>query len=120
MATSAPFVMGILEGTAYSCTVGRWDQKLRIDYPCGSGGTAGSLSKLVIANRQDCCQARIQHVKVCFLGAFGQQDRPCYIFSTVENVYTLTGVEGGGGREGGRQDAPHPAHHRKICTRLRC
>jgi hypothetical protein len=60
---------------------------LRIGYPCTSG--ASSLSRVLVVNRQDCCQDRVQSFQVEFVNRAGVTDRPVYYFTEVISNYTI-------------------------------
>jgi hypothetical protein len=65
-----------------------WDPTLTVTYPCPSGQT--SLSRVVVVNRQDCCQQSIVGYRMDFLNAAGRQDRASYRFANAISSYTIT------------------------------
>lgn len=61
---------------------------LRVWYPCPSGTT--SVSRVVVTQRQDCCQGSILGFQINFLDASGRIDRPSYFFKQVQAQYDIT------------------------------
>jgi hypothetical protein len=51
--------------------------------------------QVVVANRQDCCQDRIDYLSLSFMNASGGQDRANYPFAGSLLSYTITGRQGG-------------------------
>lgn len=67
---------------------GDGNPRLRVWYPCPSGTT--SVSRVVVVQRQDCCQERILGFQLNFLDAYGKMDRPSYFFTQVLAEYDIT------------------------------
>ncbi len=60
--------------------------------PAGTGPSGRtSLSKVVVVNRQNCCQQRINSFGLDFVNAAGAVDRfPTYAFAGSQMSYTIT------------------------------
>ncbi len=69
---------------------------LRAYYPCGSGAT--ELARVVVQNRQDCCQDRLTQFTLDFLNAARVADRPSYAFSVAQASYTVRNLAEGAAR----------------------
>jgi hypothetical protein len=61
--------------------------RLRVWYPCPSGTT--SVSRVVVVQREDCCQDRLLGFQLNFLNAYGRVDRPSYFFTQVQAQYDI-------------------------------
>jgi hypothetical protein len=60
---------------------------LRISYPCASGAT--SLSRVVVVNRETCCQERITYFTMDFVNAASRRDAASYEFVTSQPSYVI-------------------------------
>lgn len=63
---------------------------LRVYYPCGSGPT--SLSRVLVLNRQDCCQERLTAYTLDFVNALGALDRASYKFNETRLTFNITAL----------------------------
>lgn len=60
---------------------------LRIDYNCVGGST--SLSRVLVINRDGCCQERIMDYQMEFLNVAGVADMATYRFASVQPTYNI-------------------------------
>ncbi len=60
---------------------------LLVTYPCPGRSTA--LSKVVVFNRQDCCQDRVTRFVVDFVNSAGAMDQPRMFFTGSQSNYTF-------------------------------
>jgi hypothetical protein len=61
---------------------------LRVTYSCPSGAT--SLARVVVQNRRDTAQARIDAFSLNFLSSLGTSDNPPYAFRGSNLTYNIT------------------------------
>jgi hypothetical protein len=75
-----------------SPSTGDASPSLRVFYPCTAAG-ATSLSRVLVVNRQDCCQANVQHYKLDFLNAAGVPDMASFDFTDAQLRFSVPAVQ---------------------------
>ena len=60
---------------------------LTVQYPCPSGAT--ELKKVVVHNREECCQDWITEFRLYFRNSLGLNDKPSYVYSDTRMVYNI-------------------------------
>jgi hypothetical protein len=74
-----------------SPSTGDASPSLRVFYPCTAG--ASSLSRVLVVNRQECCQANLQQYRLEFLNSAGVPDMASYDFTQAQLKYTVSAVK---------------------------